>query len=65
MLNVDQQLYRESELKRAKLAQLPVIVLYEDGEIADYDGSIEDIRRDSIKINGMYYTKAACRFYVR
>jgi len=65
MFRIGSQLFTESELKRAMLAQRPVIVKYEDGEIADYGGTIEEITRIAVKINGEYYTKAACRFYIR
>ncbi|MBO7745824.1 hypothetical protein I8J29_16570 [Paenibacillus sp. MWE-103] len=65
MFSVGQELYLETDLKRAKLAQLPVMVKYDDGEIADYGGPIQELNKDAVKINGMYYTKATCRFYVR
>lgn len=65
MFTVSQELYLEVDLKKAKLAQLPVLVKYEDGEIADYGGPIEELKKDAVKINGMNYTKTACRFYVR
>ncbi|QYR20272.1 hypothetical protein KZ483_20935 [Paenibacillus sp. sptzw28] len=65
MFAVGQELYLEIDLKKAKLAQLPVLVKYDDsGEIADYGGTIEELTADAVKINGMYYTKAACRYYV-
>ncbi|MBW7454399.1 hypothetical protein ACFOLF_00075 [Paenibacillus sepulcri] len=66
MFAVGQELYLEIDLKKAMFAQLPVQVKYDDsGEIADYGGPIEELTADAVNINGMYNTKAACRFYVR
>ena len=48
MFSVAQELYLKSELKRAKLAQLPVMVKYDDGEIADYGGPIEELHEFEI-----------------
>ncbi|SDW79797.1 hypothetical protein [Paenibacillus sp. CF384] len=65
MFSIGQELYLESELKRVKLAQLPIVVKYLEGEIADYGGPIQELNEHSVRVNDMYYTKAACRFYIR
>lgn len=59
-------LFSDIDLKKAKIAQLPVLVKWADiDEIADYGGPIEKISSDAVKINGMHYKKDACRYYVR
>lgn len=66
MFSIGQELYLEIDLKKAKLAQLRLRVQWIDtGEIADYGGPIEEIKTTAIKINGRYYAKHLCRFYVR
>jgi hypothetical protein len=66
MLKPGHHIWTETDLKKAKLTQQPVLVKYEDnGEIADYGGPIEEINEIAVKINGTYYTKAVCRFFVR
>ncbi|MFC4102930.1 hypothetical protein [Paenibacillus xanthanilyticus] len=60
------ELTSDEHLSIALLNQSNVIVHFVDnGEIADYGGLIELINDDAVKINGMYYTKRACRFYLR
>ena len=58
------ELKQERNQKPRKLAKVPVQVRYEDGEIANYGGLIEEVNAVSVLNNGMYYTKAICRFYV-
>ncbi|MFB9330113.1 hypothetical protein ACFFSY_29570 [Paenibacillus aurantiacus] len=60
------ELTSDAHLSIALLNHSKVIVHFKDNdEIADYGGPIELINDDAVKINGMYYTKRACRFYLR
>jgi hypothetical protein len=66
MFSIGQALYLDVDFKKAKLAQLPVLVRHADnGEIADPGGSIEELTDAAVKINGVVYIKAVYRFFVR
>ncbi|MGO4374494.1 hypothetical protein AB4Z21_27815 [Paenibacillus sp. MCAF20] len=41
------------------------VITWQDGEIIDYGGLIEQQDELTVTINGMYYVKTACEFKVR
>ncbi|WP_219838335.1 hypothetical protein [Paenibacillus sp. R14(2021)] len=65
MFAVGQELYTDSDFKRALLVQVPVKVKCSNGEIPDSYGPIEEITLTTVKVAGMYFAKAVCRFFVR
>lgn len=59
------ELRDDGHLTLAMLNSVNVEVYYKDGEVADNGGKIEEVVDYAVKINDMYYMKAACRFFIR
>ncbi|MGO4181204.1 hypothetical protein AB4Z17_08490 [Paenibacillus sp. TAF43_2] len=54
----------DAHLLAAMFNKTPVVA-YQDNEIIDYGGVIQQIHPNTIKINGMHYLKANCDFKIR
>ncbi|UVI28151.1 hypothetical protein [Paenibacillus spongiae] len=59
------ELTTAAHLMAAMAEDKNIIIYYKDGSIADYGGPIEVITENAVKVNGMYYLNAACRYYLQ
>lgn len=64
MFNEGKVLKEDIDFDYAIVFKVKVIVWQQD-EILDFGGIIEDYNKDTVKINGTYFMRNACEFRVR
>lgn len=64
MLEKGKRLAHDVDFHNAMILGVPVIV-WQDGEILDYGGSIERYDEEVVVINEVFYVRSTCEFRVR